>query len=262
MANWPDWLEWIVPFHSHVELILSLSYYYQLDLIIFIFLCFIQLTWLAGVNCLFCCAIINLIWLFSYSYVLADGPDWLDGDESAVGSLLHNCLLHRHISPGEIAQKTSLVITSIEGKKRKINWHNWILQVMRVLRHYESQGLLQMIPWQWPLTNKQFRFSQIRIVLHVFRSCYLNEWFCKYVHIEHRHFLNFKKIPHMQQSYIRYFGQNLLLHDCLHRSRQRNNFTIFTDMDEHIVPVNVSLFHHLIFRNNYLKIRKWTWQNC
>jgi len=67
-------------------------------------------------------------------------------------------------------------------------------QVMRVLQHYEAQGLLEMIPWQWPLTNKQFR----------------------------------------------YYGQTLLLQDCLHRSRQRNNFTIFTDIDENIVPVNVN----------------------
>ena len=39
---------------------------------------------------------------------------------------------------------------------------------------------------------------------------------------------------------IRYFGQNLLLHDCLHRSRHMHNFTIFTDLDEHVIPDNVS----------------------
>ena len=39
---------------------------------------------------------------------------------------------------------------------------------------------------------------------------------------------------------IRYFGQNLLLHDCLHRSRHMHNFTIFTDLDEHVIPENVS----------------------
>ena len=89
---------------------------------------------------------------------------------------------------------------------------------MRVLQYYEAHGVLQMIPWQWPLSNKQFRFL-------------------KYVHLS---IFNFEIFPRIQQSFVRYYGQNLLLHDCLHRSRHRNNFTIFTDMDENILPVNVS----------------------
>ena len=39
---------------------------------------------------------------------------------------------------------------------------------MRVLKYYEAAGLLQMIPWQWPLDNKQFRFSQILPHQHFF----------------------------------------------------------------------------------------------
>ena len=42
----------------------------------------------------------------------------------------------------------------------KLYMDNNLGQVMRVLQYYEAQGLLQMIRWQWPLTNKQFRFSQ------------------------------------------------------------------------------------------------------
>jgi len=88
------------------------------------------------------------------------------------------------------------------------------LQVMRVLQYYEAHGLLQMIPWQWPLTNKQFR----------------------------------------------YYGQNLLLHDCLHRSRHTNNFTIFTDMDEHIVPVNATDLTALMNRQD-VRVAGWRVRN-
>ena len=35
---------------------------------------------------------------------------------------------------------------------------------------------------------------------------------------------------------FRYFGQNLLLHDCLYRSRGLFNYTIYADMDEVIIP--------------------------
>ena len=37
----------------------------------------------------------------------------------------------------------------------------------------------------------------------------------------------------------RYYGQNLLLHDCLYRSRDLFNFTLFSDLDETIVPAEV-----------------------
>ena len=37
----------------------------------------------------------------------------------------------------------------------------------------------------------------------------------------------------------RYFGQNLLLHDCLYRSRGLFTFTAVMDMDENIVPAQV-----------------------
>ena len=46
-------------------------------------------------------------------------------------------------------------------------------------------------------------------------------------------------VPYLYRSTSRYFGQNLLLHDCLHRSRGRTDFTVFSDLDEHIVPGQV-----------------------
>ena len=36
---------------------------------------------------------------------------------------------------------------------------------------------------------------------------------------------------------FRYFGQNLLINDCLYRSRDLFNYTVFIDLDETIVPV-------------------------
>ena len=36
---------------------------------------------------------------------------------------------------------------------------------------------------------------------------------------------------------FRYFGQNLLINDCLYRSRNIFNYTIFIDLDETFVPV-------------------------
>ena len=36
---------------------------------------------------------------------------------------------------------------------------------------------------------------------------------------------------------FRYFGQNLLINDCLYRSRDMFNYTIFIDLDETFVPV-------------------------
>ena len=36
---------------------------------------------------------------------------------------------------------------------------------------------------------------------------------------------------------FRYFGQNLLINDCLYRSRDLFKYTIFIDLDETIVPI-------------------------
>ena len=38
------------------------------------------------------------------------------------------------------------------------------------------------------------------------------------------------------KSHCRYFCQNLLLNDCLHRSRSMFQFTVFLDVDEAVIP--------------------------
>ena len=45
---------------------------------------------------------------------------------------------------------------------------------------------------------------------------------------------------------FRYFGQNLLINDCLYRSRDMFNYTIFIDLDETFVPVIHDNLGHLL----------------
>jgi hypothetical protein len=40
----------------------------------------------------------------------------------------------------------------------------------------------------------------------------------------------------ISNTYFRYFGQNLIINDCLYRSRDMFNYTIFIDLDETFVP--------------------------
>ena len=87
----------------------------------------------------------------------------------------------------------------------------WVLrkalhQVRKVLHHYQSLGVLTVHPWKFPLPNSKFR--------------YIQHW-------------------GWSQHVSRYYGQNLLLHDCLYRSRDLFNFTLFSDLDETIVPAEV-----------------------
>ena len=64
--------------------------------------------------------------------------------------------------------------------------------VREVLDHYVREGFVAEIEWNFPISNRDFR----------------------------------------------YFGQNLLLNDCLYKSRDLFNYTIFIDLDETIVPVS------------------------
>ena len=104
--------------------------------------------------------------MFSFAeFFLANRPDWLDGAESVVGGLFHNCLLHGSVSPGKHTQR-QFWLQMIDFEK--LHMDNNLGQVMRVLQYYDAHGLLQMIPWQWPLINKQFRFSQTLLHEHFF----------------------------------------------------------------------------------------------
>ena len=59
-----------------------------------------------------------------------------------------------------------------------------------VLDYYVSEGVIDVTHWDFPISNKNFR----------------------------------------------YYGQNLLINDCLYRSRYLFNYTLFIDLDEIVVP--------------------------
>ena len=68
---------------------------------------------------------------------------------------------------------------------------SFTVEVREVLEFYVREGVVEVIEWNFPISNRDFR----------------------------------------------YFGQNLLINDCLYRSRDLFKYTIFIDLDETIVPI-------------------------
>ena len=85
-------------------------------------------------------------------------------------------------------------------------------EMKNIIDYYAHRlQILYVLPWKCPFSNQDIRFS-------------LPPWYYWWI-------LNVK--------HPRYFCQNLLLNDCLHRSRSMFNFTMFVDLDEacwHFTP--------------------------
>ncbi|XP_026802956.3 uncharacterized protein LOC113547007 [Pangasianodon hypophthalmus] len=82
----------------------------------------------------------------------------------------------------------------------------------KVLRSYEEDGILEIIPWP--------------------------------IH----HFLEPSKgwSYELHSGEVHYYGQQATINDCIHRNRQRSKYVILTDADEIIMPYQHSSLHQLM----------------
>ena len=91
-------------------------------------------------------------------------------------------------------------------------------EIKKILDFYRDNfNIVIVLPWECPFSSREIRL--LRALVHSQTNL---------------------------KSQCRYFCQNLLLNDCLHRSRSMFQFTVFLDVDEAVIPALHENLHQLL----------------